>query len=72
MGFNKRFVNINNLLSVYVYSEIEGVLNYIIKPDVLMVTMLDNSRYIVSAITRGDLEGAELVIKYELNNRNYE
>jgi hypothetical protein len=72
MGFNKRFVNVNNLLSVYDYSGIDGVLNYIVKPDALMVSMTDNSRYIVSGILMGDLEGAELVIKYELNNRNYE
>jgi uncharacterized protein (UPF0297 family) len=68
MGFNKRYIKISNLLSMYCYDGINGVLNYIVKPDALIVSMSDNSRYIVSAITRGDLEGAELIIKYELSN----
>jgi hypothetical protein len=72
MGFNKRFIKMSSLISVYNYSKIEGVFKYCTNPDALMVSMSDNSRYVVDSIMKGDLDGAELILKYELLNNNNE
>ena len=69
MGFNKRFINLENLLYRYqMNNDIEDVKNYVLKPDALSVNM-DSSRYIVDKIIKGDDYGALLIIQYELNRQ---
>lgn len=71
MSFNKRYINIENILRVYKDSEMNGLVKYITKPDALIISTKDNSRYIINAINKGDLFGAKLIIKYELQNYRY-
>jgi hypothetical protein len=66
MSFNKRFINLENLLYKYqMNNDIEEVKNYITKPDALIVNTMDSSHYIVDKIIQGDYYGAILIIEYE-------
>jgi len=67
MGFNKRFINLDNLLYRYQMEDgIEEVKRFITKPDALIIAT-DSSMYIVDKIRRGDYYGAILILDYELS-----
>lgn len=71
MSFNKRYINIENMLRVYKESDLNGLIEYITKPDALIISTKDNSKYIINAINKGDLFGVKLIINYELQNNKY-
>lgn len=67
MGFNKRFINYDSLLRAS-ESGLSNLINYINKPDCLIVNMFDGSREIVSIVqSNSDIE----IIKSELKKINF-
>ena len=68
MGFNKRFVGRDNILGVYDVSSINGLKEYLFKPDVILFT--DNfSGKIYDLLDYRKDELAEKKIKKELTIR---
>jgi len=68
MGFNKRCVNLKNLLLRYQEdNSLESIKTYL-DADALIVNM-DSSRYIVNKICQGDDNGAKLILEYELSRQ---
>jgi len=68
MGFNKRCVNLKNLLLRYQEdNSLESIKTYL-DADALIVNM-DSSRYIVNKIRQGDDNGAKLILEYELSRQ---
>lgn len=66
MGFHKRFVNLESILSRYKGDEDLRDIKQFINTDALIVE-LGSCQYIVDKLLNGDDFGALLIIKYELN-----